>query len=799
MSFKRKIILAVMIAASIIWANRVSPQTAENLAINFVETELGEQARENIRLRHTARRTTERRLDGRFPRSQDSAQDDEEITLLYVFNINEATDGGFVIISGDDAARPILGFSQNGNFDENNLPPNFRFWLDFLKSEIAFAQENDIEQSEEIREEWDSFLQGSTQPIFSNTVLPLIRQKWDQRAPFNDSTPLDGSQRSITGCVATAMAQIMAFHQHPARGTGQSQAYRTRTRGINVPAVNFNVAYRWNDMRDVYTNQFGQIAAGITATQRSAVAQLMRHAGVSVQMDFSAAESGAFSGDVPLALVNHFGYDRGIQRRRREHFDNISWEAMLREQIMLGLPVYYDGSDSAGNSGHAFILDGFNNNGQFHFNWGWGGSHDGWFVSTALNPGTGGAGAGAGNFSFNQGVIINIMPDDGGTSNYEFAVSGLSVNKTSVSHYEQFLVSVEELLAMSALDTFTGGQMNVALTNEQDEIVAVIGSNMIMDGQTFSLNIAFPMAYGHFFSNFSISANVPSFVSAGQYRLRLVIRPTVGEWQIVNLGNPSFINFEVSANDGGDGGYEFELSGFRTNKTSVYPNEQFTVSIDTMRLISMWHEFPGGHWNAAIINEHDEIITTLGQNRGINRVEYRWFFRELSINCVVPSTVPAGNYELAIITRPTNGDWRIVRFGNPSFIAFEVLGENTSIRNNRLHDSRYGILLESAIVSDLARISVIIPEPAQINLRIMDNLGNVVFSADGVGAGVARPENRTNGDLGGQTPPLHNAIVWNLTNLAGRFVANGTYLIIVEATGISGRRFTYSSRIGVNR
>ncbi|MCL2845692.1 MAG: hypothetical protein FWE23_09655 [Chitinivibrionia bacterium] len=157
-----------------------------------------------------------------------------------------------------------------------------------------------------------------------------------------------------------------------------------------------------------------------------------------------------------------------------------------------------------------------------------------------------------------------------------------------------------------------------------------------------------------------------------------------------------------------------------------------------------------------------------------------------------------------------NGDWTgFAAKGNQDVFEDAIIvkyrfenGGANSIRNpdNRnIQTSRHGILLENAIVSDFAKISVITPEQATANLRILDNLGNVVFSADGVGAGFARPENRTNGDLGGQTPPLHNAIIWNLTNNNGRFVANGAYLIIVEATGISGRRFTYSARIGVNR
>jgi len=179
-----------------------------------------------------------------------------------------------------------------------------------------------------------------------------------------------------------------------------------------------------------------------------------------------------------------------------------------------------------------------------------------------------------------------------------------------------------------------------------------------------------------------------------------------------------------------------------------------------------------------IIDPEAEIEESSRFGRSDNLVRYRLYLLRIETEGMLAENYQIGTTEFFIRT-----DEFIPNF----------------IRQNTSRDSRYGIILENAIVSDFARISVITPEQATVNLVILDNLGNVVFSANGVGAGFARPENRTNGDLGGQTPPLQNAIVWNLTNQSGRFVANGTYLIIVEATGISGRRYLYSSRIGVGR
>ena len=141
---------AVLLAYSGLWAETIDADKAKNLALRFVEAKHGRQAGENLRLRHTARsaRDSGRQRIGRMQ--------DEEQALFYVFNINEDGGGGFVIIAGDNLVRPVLGFSENGNFDEEKLPPNFEFWMNFLSEQIVYAQENISVQSEEIREEWNT-------------------------------------------------------------------------------------------------------------------------------------------------------------------------------------------------------------------------------------------------------------------------------------------------------------------------------------------------------------------------------------------------------------------------------------------------------------------------------------------------------------------------------------------------------------------------------------------------------------------------------------------------------------------
>ncbi len=328
-----------------------------------------------------------------------------EDVLLYVFQNNE--DKGFVIVSGDDVFSPIIGISDKGAYDPANLPPNFAWYIKNIEREMKFALEKGRAQTQDIKDEWELFAAGEAYAVGEY----LVKTQWNQTAPYWNQTPAIGGRQTLTGCVATAMAQIMNYHQYPESTTGTIPAYTTRG-GLLVSALP-PVTFDWDNMENTYT-------AWSTAEQKDAVATLMNAAGISVEMDYGTGGSGAYSQDVPSALMRYFDYDYRVQYIDRDR-TALDWIELLKNQIDDGLPVYYSGRDgnSIGSSGHAFVLDGYNSDNSFHINWGWGGYFDGFYVVTVgsgLNPGND-------NFSYNQAAVINIKPSDSPGDNLVYAAA----------------------------------------------------------------------------------------------------------------------------------------------------------------------------------------------------------------------------------------------------------------------------------------------------------------------------------------------------------------------------------------
>lgn len=326
----------------------------------------------------------------------------------YVFN--RGADDGFIVVSGDDSVLSVLGYSENGSFDYSDMPDNMRWWLGEYQREIQYARSMGFAPRQ--------------MPMLDSSVKPIVKTTWNQGAPYNYYCPTynNGNSRAVTGCVATAIAQIMKTHNWPPMGEG-SMTYECNVNGEPATTLSADfsqIEFDWEHMRNNY--DFGQSSD----TQKKAVATLMSAVGIAVKMQYGAS-SGAFSFDAMQALCDYFRYDKSISLQMRDFMPLDEWEQMLRDELNAGRAIYYAGyGDHSG--GHAFVFDGYNNNGYFHVNWGWGGRSDGYFACTALNPSSSPRG-----FNSGQEVIVGIQPDCGGTAEVQPLKGYLSYFGTRVS------------------------------------------------------------------------------------------------------------------------------------------------------------------------------------------------------------------------------------------------------------------------------------------------------------------------------------------------------------------------------
>lgn len=307
----------------------------------------------------------------------------------YVF----ATQTQTLIVSADDLAFPLLGYIDNPSVDFDNLPPQMEWWLGEYSRQIAWASANsDIVSKTAVPEA----AADRREPI-----APLCATTWDQDAPYNNLCPTKGSKRTVTGCVATAMAQVMKYFSWPTTGTG-TVSYRWNRQTLTMDFG--STTFQWDKMLNSYPS-----STSGTAEQREAVATLMKACGYSVEMEYDVASAGgsaASSWSLPNVLVANFNYDKGARTEFRDFYELSVWEEMIYENLANVGPVLYGGSGSLG--GHEFVCDGYSSDGYFHINWGWSGDSDGYFKLTALDPPSLGTGGGAGGFNTFQDATLGL-------------------------------------------------------------------------------------------------------------------------------------------------------------------------------------------------------------------------------------------------------------------------------------------------------------------------------------------------------------------------------------------------------
>ena len=314
----------------------------------------------------------------------------------YVFALQPK---GFVIVTADERVNPILGYSYDNDFVVENMPEHVRGWLGGYERQIKTAMERDVEPATETTTKWSRLKSG--QPMSNtrngNSVGPLLTTTWNQGQYYNNLCPADANGPAghvYTGCVATAMAQIINYHQYPQHGRG------THSYGSNYGTLTVNYGSANYD----YTNMPDALTYASNTAEVNAVATLMRDCGVAVNMGYAADESSAFDQEARAALINFFRYSPNMSFAEKAYFTNDEWETMLRNDLDAGNPVYYSGQ---GTGGHAFVCDGYNTDGYFSFNFGWGGYCNGWYLTSNVNPG-------GSTFNDSQGAIFGITPDSTG-------------------------------------------------------------------------------------------------------------------------------------------------------------------------------------------------------------------------------------------------------------------------------------------------------------------------------------------------------------------------------------------------
>lgn len=288
----------------------------------------------------------------------------------YVFNIGN--DDGYIIASGDDCAPSILGYAGQGHIDANNIPCNMQMWLDEYARQIQFMRDRGVTAA-----------RGPGKSPSLPAVTPLLTCQWNQTYPYNMYCPLDtNGRRCITGCVATAMAQVLYYHRDRSvsRTTHEMASYVTG-RGVSVDAVPAQSFIDWDNMVDSY-----KASQPTTDEQKAAVANLMKYCGTAVQMDYTSSSSSAYTPSAAYAMVAFFNYSSRTNYLNRDNsgMSDDDWENLVYTELSHSRPVLYGGWSDKNNSAHAFVCDGYDGEGFFHINWGWGGSQ-GYYLLTAID------------------------------------------------------------------------------------------------------------------------------------------------------------------------------------------------------------------------------------------------------------------------------------------------------------------------------------------------------------------------------------------------------------------------------
>lgn len=478
------LVLLLALGYSPLQAKRITQWQAQQQAYSFWGKQMPQKARAKSRTATTASRSD----------------------AYYVFN-NDA--GGFVIIAGDDAVTPVLGYTSTGSFDAENLPDGLKDLLKSYERQIAALGDNYVAN------------QTATKAAFTGENL-LNTAKWNQGNPFNKYTP----NNYVTGCVATAGAIVMKHHGYPAKGTG-SHSY---TWNGKTWTANFEHTYDWASMPAKYD--------GTNDAAFDGVARLMADLGVAVEMQYNKDGSGAYIGNLITAMQKYYGYSKLTYLASIDDMEAEAWNAKLRGEIDANRPILYSASDASAG-GHSFIIDGYKDE-SFSVNWGWGGYCDGFYKIGALNPESAGKPTGD-KYNVSQSAVFGMEPSDGtekisgiGFLTNVGGLKMLNMNITDVKKGQNGVIFCAPI-GNTGDQPYTG-EAAVALMNAKGEMREIVSSS----SQTFN-----NLSSGSYYP--SLSFNFVSTVDAEPGDYLAIVAKEKGSSEYIELYDQNFERLHLPA------------------------------------------------------------------------------------------------------------------------------------------------------------------------------------------------------------------------------------------------------------
>jgi len=568
---KRILLLAITLATvCAVQAQRVSESAARQTAAQFFAEKSSRSSAPgslSLRLAYTA---------------QDSH--------FYIFNRGEQD--GFVIVAGDERLPQVLGYGNTGAFTSSDIPLPMQDWMTEMNREIAYLKAH----SKAVVHH----------PVKRSTaVAPMVTTRWNQEAPYNNLCPTysGGAVRAVTGCVATAMAQIMNYHEWPERGTG-SHSYNCNVNNTDPTTLYADFSqsvYEWDLMLDTYDSNSSPESC-------YAVAKLMSDVGISVDMNYGAS-SGAQETDALEALITYFGYSDKAYLLQRDLFGGEEWDLMLMDELSAGRPILYCGFAYSQGSlgGHAFVFDGYDTNGYFHVNWGWGGAYDNYFLVSVLAPSAGN------DFKYGQDAMFGIIPAPRGNevADVLYLRGVMHPNMKSAPRDSEVSIGFSDLIVQGNLLETVGyesvGNWSIPYDTIPMELAVYDQNGVKQQSHKLSYKV-FPSSW--WANNEDIVFTPDASLEDGEYIIKMAYSPlkdgNYDSWISNQFGQPVYCKMRldgdmVSLSDCALA-ETYDLDAFAPANFDIYVNEPFDVNV-TLSYTGYGYG-PQGSVNQTIGNMH---------------------------------------------------------------------------------------------------------------------------------------------------------------------------------------------------